>query len=108
MFPLLGLNIISGPLGVWVGSMLVSSFLGFFFVFGGGPSLSLVHILSFLSVIFGLVRCIGHIQLFKSLNLLKRGRLDEIDPCVVLSMWGCDRLCWTGEGIVWVTLGGSI
>jgi hypothetical protein len=74
----------------------------------GVPTLSLVPILSFLPVIIGLVRWIGHIQLFKILNLLKRGRLDEIDPCLVLSMWGYNRLGRTWKGIIWVTLWGSI
>jgi hypothetical protein len=96
------LNNIISPLGVLVRLVLVAPSLGF--SLSGVPSLSLVPIISFLPVIARLVRWIGCIQLFKSLNLLKRGRLDEIDPYLVLSMWGCDRLWWTWEGIVWVTL----
>jgi hypothetical protein len=87
--PFVWLAIVISPLRVCIGLALVSPSLGI--LLWGIPTLSLVLILSLLPVIVGLLRWVGRIQLFKGLNLLEMGRLNEVDPCLVLFVWGYNR-----------------
>lgn len=70
--------------------------------------LALVFILSLSLIVVWLMSGIGCVQLFESMNLLKKGGLNKIYSFLLLSMWWGNRLGRTREGVVWATLGRSI